>query len=206
MSDHWRVNRGVSRNVPQLHDEQVIPPIHRSGERVEHAFLLSCLAGLARVRTGKMPVRTQGRHHPGVEKLDVGAALDSVEQVPLVDDSDGVVVEGRELAPPVPEGAVDDAGAVLGVAVVNPVGGAAILVARDGGPEHDNVLGLRKMASRVDMEYEKICERYHIERGKCHNLNSPCWHSRRPSRRSSRRNSESLRCTPASRRPSGSRC
>ena len=132
----------------------MIPPIDRSGQAVQHALHRIHGAFRRGVRTREVPVRTQHRHHPRVQELNVRPVLYGIQQVPLVDYAYRVVVVRRELAPPVPEGSVDDAGAVLAVVAVRAVVEVAFLVTGDGGPEHDNVVGLRGRKRRDNGDEE----------------------------------------------------
>lgn len=131
-------------NVLQLHNEEVIPPIGGAWQGVQHALLGIHGATLAGVDAAQVSVGPQDGHVPGIQQLDVRAALDRVQQVPLVDYAYGVVVVGGEFAPPVPEGAVDDTRAVLAVVRVHSVVEVAFLVTGDRGAEHDDIVGLMK--------------------------------------------------------------
>ena len=92
---HGIVILQMSRDILQLHQEEVIPEIDRPGKRIQHTFLR--VHGTARtgVRTGQVAIGTKDRHHPRIEQLDFRSVLYGIQQVPLVDDANGVVVVGR---------------------------------------------------------------------------------------------------------------
>lgn len=95
-----------------------------------------------------MTIWPKNRHEPWIKKLNVGPTLDSIQQVPLVDYSYGVVVVWRKFTPPVPECTVYNPGAVFSVMAENIIVKMAFFVARDGCTEHDDVIRLIKRNER----------------------------------------------------------
>jgi hypothetical protein len=101
-----------------------------------------------------MTIWPKNSHKPWIQELNVGSTLDSIQQVPFINYSNGIVIVWRKFAPPVPECTIYNPGAVFSVMAKDIVVEVAFFVARDGCAEHDDVIGLLSEDDGSSLENE----------------------------------------------------